>query len=431
MSDVKVSIIVPVGDPGQYISRCIDSLIRQTLKDIEIIFIDDCGTDGSINQVHLAADQDNRIRILKNEKRIGPGSSRNKGILFAKGEYLSFIDADDFIEYDFLELLYNKAKENHSDIAKGVIDYYLCDGKYEAFIESSNHNQAIQKGIKEHAPLYTSFTYHHFSAIYLSSLIKKFNICYGETPVFEESLFLLRIFTHTRSISIVPKARYHYVQRKDSISSGMNELFLSEYAKAFDVLMKTLAENYTPDQYAIDYAANKINFAVYQHFRAGLIPGLEGAAAKYLITIRNTVLHIPFFKEMTEKYPVIRVLTECETALPLNYPIGIKEYFSGFFYGNLFITRWTDFFIQHPDYFPICEEQFLSTLWKRPVRFTKTLKRKKGIPLVFYPSVQKVLRSLPIKDYLRVNYKLIFHYIPVRLRKKIMNKFREHTNANQ
>ena len=105
----KVSVIVPVFNPGPDFDRCLESLRGQTLADIEMIFVDDCGTDGAMEQVRAAAGEDPRIRIIANPENLGPGLSRNAGIEAARGEYISFVDADDHISPDFLELLHDKA----------------------------------------------------------------------------------------------------------------------------------------------------------------------------------------------------------------------------------------------------------------------------------------------------------------------------------
>ena len=101
-----VSVIVPVWNPGPGITRCIESLRNQTLEEIEMIFVDDCGTDDSMDKVRDAAEDDSRILIIENGKNIGAGPSRNRGIEAARGEYLSFVDPDDHVAPDFLELLY-------------------------------------------------------------------------------------------------------------------------------------------------------------------------------------------------------------------------------------------------------------------------------------------------------------------------------------
>ena len=97
----KVSVILPVYNVAPYLGRCIESLQAQTLADLEFIFVDDCSTDGSMESVEAWAEKDSRVRILRNEKNIGPGPSRNRGIEEARGEHLSFVDPDDYIAPDF------------------------------------------------------------------------------------------------------------------------------------------------------------------------------------------------------------------------------------------------------------------------------------------------------------------------------------------
>ncbi|MBQ9058034.1 MAG: glycosyltransferase family 2 protein, partial [Atopobiaceae bacterium] len=98
-------MIVPVWNPGEEIIRCIDTLRNQTLRNIEMLFIDDCGTDDSMEHVARAAEEDPRIRIIRNPENLGVGAARNIGIDLANGLYLSFVDPDDYLAEDFLETL--------------------------------------------------------------------------------------------------------------------------------------------------------------------------------------------------------------------------------------------------------------------------------------------------------------------------------------
>src|SRR5574344_661413 len=111
----KVSIIIPVYNTEEYLDECLQSLINQTLKDIEIICIDDGSTDCSAEILHEYSLKDSRIKVLK-QRNYGQSAARNKGLMFANGEYISFLDSDDFISEDMLEKLYCKAKEQNTDI---------------------------------------------------------------------------------------------------------------------------------------------------------------------------------------------------------------------------------------------------------------------------------------------------------------------------
>lgn len=116
----KVSIIVPVYNVEKYLRKCIDSLVNQTLNDIEIICINDGSTDKSLKILKEYKNKDSRI-ILLNQENSGQSVARNRGIEIAKGEYLGFVDPDDWIDLDYYEKLYNAAIGTNADIATAGI----------------------------------------------------------------------------------------------------------------------------------------------------------------------------------------------------------------------------------------------------------------------------------------------------------------------
>lgn len=124
---VKVSVIIPVYNVQKYLAECLDSVINQTLKDIEIICVDDGSKDNSLKILEEYAAKDGRITILKQQNK-GAGAARNLGMSIAKGEYLSFIDSDDFIDVKMYEILYNKIEENSCDIVLCNFQYTDKDG---------------------------------------------------------------------------------------------------------------------------------------------------------------------------------------------------------------------------------------------------------------------------------------------------------------
>lgn len=116
MSDYKVSVIVPVYNAEEYLNRCVDSLLNQTLKDIEIILVDDGSEDSSPQICDKYASDNENVRVLHLENG-GPARARNKGIEIAQGGYIGFADSDDYCHAEQFEKLYQNAKENDSDIA--------------------------------------------------------------------------------------------------------------------------------------------------------------------------------------------------------------------------------------------------------------------------------------------------------------------------
>lgn len=126
---LKVSIIIPVYNEEQYLKQCLDSICNQTLKEIEIICVDDGSSDCSLEILQKYAEKDARIRVLTQKNQFA-GVARNRGMEYASGKYLSFLDADDYFETDMLEKMYEKAEKKEADI---VICRYAehCDGETE------------------------------------------------------------------------------------------------------------------------------------------------------------------------------------------------------------------------------------------------------------------------------------------------------------
>lgn len=125
---VKVSIIIPVFNVAPYLTKCIESVCKQTLSDIEIIAVNDASTDNSLEILKHFKKQDPRIQIINHRKNTKTAKCRNDGLDRATGEYVCFLDGDDYLNYDFCEKLYNLAKSEKADIAKGVTKTFNIDG---------------------------------------------------------------------------------------------------------------------------------------------------------------------------------------------------------------------------------------------------------------------------------------------------------------
>jgi Glycosyltransferases involved in cell wall biogenesis len=126
-----ISVIIPVYNVEKYLDQCIKSVLDQTLKDIELICVDDGSTDGSLAILNSFAAQDRRMRVLT-QKNLGAGAARNKGLETAHGKYLSFLDADDFFEPTMLELAYNRGEQTQADIVLFRENWYRdLDQRFE------------------------------------------------------------------------------------------------------------------------------------------------------------------------------------------------------------------------------------------------------------------------------------------------------------
>lgn len=138
MTGVKVSVLVPVYNVERQLPKCADSILSQTLKDIELIFVDDASTDGSLSVCLNYADKDKRVMVISKKKNEGLMMARKTGYSSASGEYVFFCDSDDYLPYNALELLYDKILCDKSDIAVGEI--YLRNGEGQ-LVRKSRHSK--------------------------------------------------------------------------------------------------------------------------------------------------------------------------------------------------------------------------------------------------------------------------------------------------
>lgn len=209
----KVSIIVPAFNTEDYIEKCLNSLINQTLKEIEIILIDDGSTDNTLNIAKIFAKEDERIKIISqtNKKQ---GVARNRGTELASGEYIGFVDSDDWVDLDFFEKLYNSAHKYNSDIALAT-NVRIGNGrtkkrlniKKEEFVTSLQDKIDISHQVKNPCPT---------NKIYRKEMLEKNQITWPEGIYCEDKLFTMQAIYYANGLVTVPDINYYYYRNPNS-----------------------------------------------------------------------------------------------------------------------------------------------------------------------------------------------------------------------
>ena len=218
----KISIIIPVYNVEKYLHQCIDSVINQTLKDIEIICVNDGSTDNSLNILNEYAKNDTRIRII-NKKNSGYGDSMNKGIDVATGEYIGFVESDDFASLNMFEELYNLAKEFDAEVVRSNWYRYKEDSSNK---ESTNLYIDIPKNCIinpiEYKDLYIVHTL-IASAIYSRKYLNEFNIRFLPTPgaSYQDTSFEAKTIMTANRIIVTNESFYNY--RIDNPNSSVKQ----------------------------------------------------------------------------------------------------------------------------------------------------------------------------------------------------------------
>ncbi len=140
-----VSIVITAYNVEQFIEQAIRSCLAQSFKEIECIVVEDCSADATARIIEQAENSDKRVRVIKNEKNLGAGASRRKGIEAAKGEYILLLDGDDWLNEDFIEALHKRAKECNADIVSGGIKVVRENGAWEA----TSYGNCITEGMEK------------------------------------------------------------------------------------------------------------------------------------------------------------------------------------------------------------------------------------------------------------------------------------------
>lgn len=219
-NECKISICVPVYNVEKYLGECLDSIVNQTLKDIEIICVNDGSTDSSLDILKEYSNKDGRVKII-DKSNSGYGASMNMALDAAVGEYIGVVESDDFAKKNMFESLYNLAKQNDADVAKSNWFTYWSLTKF-----SKKENRISSAKTKE----ITNFEKDNsivrinpsiWSGIYKRDFLNNNNIRFLETPgaSYQDLSFTFKVFTLAKRVILTDKAYLYY--RQDNLNSSV------------------------------------------------------------------------------------------------------------------------------------------------------------------------------------------------------------------
>lgn len=225
---VKVSIIVPCYKVEKYIDRCMESIVSQTLKDIEIILVDDLSPDNTPGKCDEWAKKDSRIIVIHKKENEGLGFARNTGLQYAHGEYVAFLDSDDWFERDMMERLYNECIKENLDVIYSefnVDEYpgYRVVLRPEHLYVGKDEIEQLMLDIVGAEPSYISGVKFQCSAckgLYRKKLIDKYKLHFLSERgyISEDSLFNLNVLYFAEKVKTVPWQFYHYCLNNASLT---------------------------------------------------------------------------------------------------------------------------------------------------------------------------------------------------------------------
>lgn len=252
----KVSIIVPVYNVEKYLDRCMESLLNQTLKEIEIILVDDGSPDNCPQMCDEYAKKDSRVKVV-HKANAGLGYARNSGLEIATGVYVAFVDSDDYVDLDAYQTMYDEA-------VKVNADYVCCGYKRVAngkcvweYKGETNSNSDLFRdsdcieflkgmiGIDRSNPRFTHFDFAVWHGIYLRRMFEDYKVrfCSERDLISEDIVFHLDFITHCKSIRTIPNTFYNYCLNEGTLTTKYKEGRFDAIVKLYTYIRKYVEEH--------------------------------------------------------------------------------------------------------------------------------------------------------------------------------------------
>lgn len=239
-NNIRISIIVPVYNTEKYLKRCLSSLINQTLKEIEIICIDDGSRDNSAKILNDFALSDNRVIVLS-QKNSGQSAARNKGITHSSGKYIGFVDSDDWVDLDFFEKLYQAAEKYTADIAvASIIRLNKFHKKYHLKFDKEIVTNDVNKKFELCDVPELSYVW---NKIYNRAGFIKNKFHFEEGMVYEDVILTPQILYYMNKLVTVPNTCYYYFRHSGSTVTLRNDKHNNSSIQALRRAMDFINEN--------------------------------------------------------------------------------------------------------------------------------------------------------------------------------------------
>lgn len=283
---MKISVIIPVYNVYDYIDKCLDTLVHQTFKDLEIIVVNDGSPDNSEEIIKKYEKEYKNIKYFKKENG-GQSSARNYGLKHATGDFIAFIDSDDYVSLDMYQKMYDKAISGNYDMVVCDLNYIYPDKTVKVDCGIKEDTKDIKKVLLNNYPVV-------WNKLFKKELFKK-DVLFKTGVWFEDVEFLYRIFPYVNSIGVIHEPLNQYVQREGSVMKTVNK-------KIYDYIgnMNGIIEFYKEKGFYDEYK-KEIEFAYVRYLYATFIKSMSRYDKNEYMKAVNMAI-----KEVKEHFPHYR-----------------------------------------------------------------------------------------------------------------------------
>ena len=311
MKNPTISLIIPVYNVEKYLRKALESVENQTFKDFEAIIINDGSTDNSL-KIILEFCQKNKNFVLINQKNSGPADARNAALKVSKGEYIAFMDSDDYIEPSFLECLYEAARKNEADMVCCNFNVYYPEKDISVFIPIHSFPGVYSK-TKALKKLILDIGTHYFvwNKLTKKELFFNNNIKFDKM-YFEDISISPKLFYYSKKIVFLSKVLYNYSSRESSILHSINVTKINDFIRSLGVIRNffEMVDVYKEYNNHVWVYAQKSKIVSYYYILC-----LHAKASNFIDNISAAKKSIDYFVSNDFK-PVIQ-----QTPIDIPYPV--------------------------------------------------------------------------------------------------------------